>query len=150
MKKYLLILTYFFLFNSYSQSRDTIYLLINKKDTLIKKYEKKKGSKNLYKLFFTEKTKIKKNNTPLTEGKVWVADTKYDYYTYKRDTYEFDFYRTEDKLISKKDLESLTYIKRREQFLKTAKLLFNYTIYFIEPVNKNKYIIRKVYPVFYE
>jgi hypothetical protein len=37
MKNYLLIFACFLLLNSYSQSSNTIYLLINKKDTLIKK-----------------------------------------------------------------------------------------------------------------
>lgn len=150
MKSFFIITTFLFSIFSYSQSRDTVYLLIDKKDTLIKKIENKKGSPNHYQFFFTEKKKIKKNNTPIIKNKIWVADTKYSYYIYERDSYEFVFYRTEDKLISKKVLESLTYVKRREQLLKTEKLLFNFTIYFIEPVNKNKYIMRKVYPVFYE
>ena len=138
MKKYLLIFNFFLLFNSYSQSKNSIYLLIDKKDTLIKKNENKKNSSNHYQLFFTEK------------NKVWVADTKYDYYVYERDSYEFSFYKTEDKSINKKHLESLTYIKKREKFLNTSNLLFKYNIYFIEPINKNKFIIRKAYPIFYE
>ncbi|MDG1529422.1 MAG: hypothetical protein P8I51_01150 [Polaribacter sp.] len=150
MKKYLLIFNFFLLFNSYSQSKNSIYLLIDKKDTLIKKNENKKNSSNHYQLFFTEKKKIKKNNTPIIKNKVWVADTKYDYYVYERDSYEFSFYKTEDKSINKKHLESLTYIKKREKFLNTSNLLFKYNIYFIEPINKNKFIIRKAYPIFYE
>ena len=106
MKKYLLIFNFFLLFNSYSQSKNSIYLLIDKKDTLIKKNENKKNSSNHYQLFFTEKKKIKKNNTPIIKNKVWVADTKYDYYVYERDSYEFSFYKTEDKSINKKHLEN--------------------------------------------
>ena len=37
MKNYLLIYILIYSFNSYSQSKDTIYFLINRKDSLIKK-----------------------------------------------------------------------------------------------------------------
>ncbi len=103
MKNYVIIFVYFLFFNSYSQSRDTIYFLINKNDSLIKKTENKKGSSNYYQVFFDKKILTTKNRTPIVEGKVWVADTKYDYYVYERKAYVFNFYGIGDKLINKKN-----------------------------------------------
>ena len=151
MKKYLTVLFCLVYITIYAQSRDTIYFLINKKDTLIKKYNpsERKYFKG-YSLYFTEKTRIIKNNTPIVEGKVWVADAKYDYFVYGHKSYTFDYLNSKSKLISADSLSGLNYINNREDFLKTKDLLFNKTIFFIEPKNNNYYIIREMFPVIFE
>jgi len=53
-------------------------------------------------------------------------------------------------LISADSLSGLNYINNREDFLKTKDLLFNKTIFFIEPKNNNYYIIREMFPVIFE
>lgn len=149
MKNYFIIFIYILSLKAYSQSKDTIYLLINKKDTLIKEIVHKKGSSNHYQIFSTEKIKTLKNNTPIVDGKVWVADTKYDYYIYEKESYEFNLLG-KDKLISKEDLKSLNYIDNREDFLKKSRLIFKSALFFIESTKCGKYIMRKVYAVTYE
>lgn len=150
MRKFITLLIYFSLINCYSQSKDTVYFLINKKDTLIKKHKAIKSGYNTYSIYSTEKKRVKKNNTPVINGKVWVADTKYDYYVYERDYLSFSFFEKKEKLISKKCLTSLNYINNRDDFLRTEKLLFNYSIFFIEQINNENYIIREMYPITFE
>ena len=151
MKKYLTILFCFLFISIYAQTRDTIYFLVNKKDTLIKKYNpsERKSFKG-YDLYFTKKTRIKRNNTPIKEGKVWVPDAKYDYYVYGHNSYTFDYLNNKSKLISRDCLNTLNYIDNRDVFLKTKGLLSDYTIFFIEPKVNGYFIVREMYPVIYE
>lgn len=151
MKSFFKILIGFFVINAYSQSRDTIYFMIDKKDTLVKKHTMtKKNHFNGYEICFTEKEQIKKNNTPHIDGKVWVEDTKYNYFEYGHKSYIFDFFNSKSNIIDANYLKSIKFISNREVFLKTKDLLFKYIILFIEPMQGGKYKIQKMLPVFNE
>ncbi len=151
MKTFFKIIISLIAINGYSQSRDTIYFMIDKKDTLVKKHTMtKKNPFNGYEICFTEKEQIKKNNTPHIDGKVWVADTKYDYYVYGHKSYIFDFNNSKNNIVDSTHIKSIKYIEAREKFLKTKNLLFKYTIFFIEPIHKGKFKIREMFPVFNE
>jgi hypothetical protein len=154
MKNYLLIFTYFLLFNSYSQSKDTIYLLINKKDTLIKKQVATKANEYEGYKIIDEKRLVKKIkrtvrkkpvNKILKKGEIWISegdDIEYDAF----DEYSFSFNRKRDTIISKLYLNTLNLIKDRRQFLDIIKHLNeSWTeLIFIEPTKCDKFVLRKV------
>lgn len=149
MKNYLLIITYFLIINTYSQSKDTIYLLINKNDSLIKKQVA--SITNEYEGY------------RIIDKKKLVTDTKRssdiggDDIQYERfDSFSFSYNRKNDTLIFKSYLENLNLITDREGFLNLKKKGGNFdslgfTYFFIEKTNcKNKFILRKVSPVTFE
>ncbi|AOW16122.1 hypothetical protein LPB03_01000 [Polaribacter vadi] len=149
MKNYLLIITYFLLTNTYSQSKDTIYLLINKNDSLIKKQVA--SITNEY-----EGYKIIDKKKLITDTKR-SSDIGGDDIQYERfDSFSFSFNRKNDILISKSYLANLNLITDREYFLNLKKKGDNFdtlgfTYFFIEKTNcENKFILRKVSPVTFE
>jgi len=156
MKKCTILFFCFLYFNSYCQSSDTIYFLINKKDSLIKKQVATKlNSYEGYIIYYSEKTLIKKNKTPIIEGEVWVEDDKYDYNAYEQKNVSFKFLRKNDRIIEKEQLNEFKIVKKREVFLDLGRGkgfdLLGITYFFIEPTdNDDKFILRKVYPVIFE
>ncbi len=86
MKKLLPIIA-IFLLSCQSYSQKDVFLLINENDTLIsKQISKDTNSYTGYRIYYDKKVRVKKNNTPLLKPtttekiKVWVEDSKYDYY----------------------------------------------------------------------
>ncbi|MGY8939181.1 MAG: hypothetical protein ACKVK4_04310 [Flavobacteriales bacterium] len=157
MRKFITLLIYFSLVNCYSQSKDTIYFLIKKSDTLIKKQIAiKKNSFEGYKIYYTQKKKVIMNNTPVVKGKIWGEDSKYDYEVLKYVSVNFNFQKREDEIISKKELKILNPITSRDVFLNLKKQGTNFetlgfVYYFIEETEcENKYILRKTYPITFE
>ncbi len=139
MKNYLLIFTCFFLFNSYSQSKDTIYLLINKNDTLIKKQIATKTNEyEGYKIIDEKRivTAIKRASTLKGD------DIEYETFS----SWSFSFNRKNDTIISKSYLNTLNLIKDRRKFIDVIKHLDKVWIdfVFIEPTKCDKFILRKV------
>lgn len=140
MKNYLLIFACFLLFNSYSQSRETIYLLINKKDTLIKKQIANKSNEFEGYRVINEKRVVKETKR---SSKLGGDDIEYDAFEY----FSFSFDRKKDTIISKSHLNTLTFIKDRRQFINAVKQHLSnvWTEYvFIEPIKYGKFILRKV------
>jgi hypothetical protein len=156
MKKYTILFFCFLFFNTYCQSSDTIYFLINRKDSLIKKQiATKLNSYEGYIIYYSKKTVIKKNKTPIIEGEVWVADEKYDYNVNGQKNVSFKFLRKNDRIIEKEQLNEFKTVKNREEFLDFGRSkgfdLLGITYLFIEPTDDDdKFILRKVYPVVFE
>jgi hypothetical protein len=143
-------------------AQNDIYFLINKNDSLIKtQISNKPKAYAGYSIFYDKKVRIKKNNTPnLKQSKsdgvitVWEEDPKYDYYVYENPSVPFSFIKEYDKIIDKNQLKDLKVITDRKEFLKIGEkrgfdgLGNNY--YFLEKLEKDKYLIRKVYTVIFE
>lgn len=160
MKKYILIFTSFFFFNSYSQSESSICFFINKKDTLIKKQIATKTSKYEGYRIIDEKRIVKKfkkfiRKKPLKKvlkkGEIWISegdDIEYDTF----DEFYFSFDKKNDTIISKLYLNTLNLIKDRRKFIDSIKELDKAWIkfIFIEPIQCDKFILRKVRPVIFE
>ena len=153
MKKYILIFTSFFFFNSYSQSESSICFFINKKDTLIKKQIATKTSKYEGYRIIDEKRIVKKfiRKKPLKKGEIWISegdDIEYDTF----DEFYFSFDKKNDTIISKLYLNTLSLIKDRRKFIDSIKELDKAWIkfIFIEPIKGDKFILRKVRPVIFE
>ncbi|EGV42904.1 hypothetical protein BZARG_2074 [Bizionia argentinensis JUB59] len=145
MKNYLLILICFLVASSYSQSTNTIYLLINKKDTLIKKQVATKVNEYEGYRITDEKrivTVVKRSSTLKGD------DIEYDAFS----SNSFSFNRKNDTIISKSYLNTLKPIKDRRQFidcinhLNTAQMKF----IFIEAKKCDKFILRKVHLLKFE
>lgn len=140
MKNFIIIITFFLCFNSFSQSRDTIYFLINKKDTLIKKQIATKLNKYEGYLIINEKRRVKKIRR---SSDISGDDVEYDAF----EDFSFSFNRKKDTIISKSYLKSLNLIRDRSQFISTMKEYLNKSgteYIFIEPIKCNKFILRKV------
>jgi hypothetical protein len=140
MKNYLLIFACFLLFNSYSQSINTIYLLINKKDTLIKKQIATKSNEYEGYRVINEKKVGKETKR---SSKLGGDDIEYDAF----EDFSFSFDRNNDTIVSKSYLNTLKLIKNRRQFINDIKqhLSDAWTEYiFIEPIKCDKFILRKV------
>lgn len=152
----------FTLFYNLTIAQNDVYFLINKNDSLIKlQISNKPKTYAGYSIFYDKKIRIKKNNTPnLKHSKsdgvitVWQEDPKYDYYVYENPSVPFSFIKEFDKLIDKNELKDLKIITDRKELLKIGEkrgfdgLGNNY--YFLEKREKDKYLIRKVYPVIFE
>lgn len=149
MKNYLLIFSSFLIFNSYSQSKNTIYFLINKKDTLIRKQIATKVNEYEGYKIINEKRLIK--NIKRSSG-LGGDDIEYDVFS----EHFFSFNKKNDTIIYKSYLKTLNLITDRKDFLNLKKKGYNFdtlgfTYFFIEKTNcENKYILRKVYPVTFE
>ncbi len=157
MKNLINLLFCLFAINCFSQSKDTIYFIIKKTDSLIKKQIATKNNPyEGYNIFYSQKKKVIMNNTPILEGKIWGNDSRYDYETLKYVSVPFNFDRKEDTIVTKEYLKTLNLITDREDFLKLEKKGHNFetlgfTYYFIESTKcDNKYIMRKVYPITFE
>ena len=82
------------------------------------------------------------------EGKVWVPESDDDFYTFGP---SFSFDRRKDTIVSGSYLNALKIIRNRQEFLRIDMLLFDYTIFFIEPQSyEDKFLIREVRPIFFE
>ena len=94
----------------FSQKNDTLYFLVNKKDTLITKLTNSSSGNHIgYRL--TDEKRIKKlNKTPLVEGKVWVPESDDDFHTFGP---SFSFNSSKDTVVTKSYLNSLKIIKNR-------------------------------------
>jgi len=149
MKNYLLIYILIYSFNSYSQSKDTIYFLINRKDSLIKKQIATKTNKYEGYRIIDEKTLV--INTKRSSD---LGGNDIQYETF--DSYSFSFNRKNDTIISNSYLKTLNLIISRKKFINIKKKGYyfdtsGFLYFFIEKTNhKNKYILRKVYPVSFE
>ena len=151
----------FTLFCNLTIAQNDIYFLINKNDSLIKTQISNKSKTYAgYSIFYDKKVRTKKNNTPnLKQSKsdgvitVWEEDPKYDYYVYENPSVPFSFIKKYDKIIDKNELKDLKIITDRKEFLKIGEkrgfdgLGNNY--YFLEKLEKDKYLIRKVYTVIF-
>lgn len=154
MKMYILIIISFLCSISYSQSRNNIYFLINKKDTLIKKQTATKTNEYEGYRIIDEKRLVKKNkrsfrkkpeNKVLKKGEIWVSegeDIEYETFEY----FSFSFNRKNDTIVSKSYINDLKIIRDRRRFLDTIKDLdkFRINYIFIEQENCSKYIMREV------
>lgn len=145
MKKYILIVASFIFFNSYSQSKSSLYFFINKNDTLIKKQIATKSNKyEGYRIIDKRRvvTDIKRSNS--------IDGDDIEYETFEQFSFSFD--RKNDTIISKSYMNDLKIIRNRRQFLDTIKHLDKFSIdfIFIEPKNCSKYIMRKVRPIIFE
>lgn len=139
VKKYILIFTSFLFLNSYSQSMDTIYFFISKKDTLIQKQiTTKKNTYEGYRIIDKRRVvkDIKRSNS------INGDDIEYDTF----ESFSFSFNRKNDTIISKSYIDDLKIVKKRMHFLDTIKNLniFFLNFIFIEPKNCDRYIMRKV------
>lgn len=147
MSRIILIFTCFFYLGCYSQSKkkDSLYFFVDNNDSLVRKRVEVKG----YSVCSEQKVRIKKNKTPLIQGKIWVEDNKYDYYEYGNPCLLFSYGKAKI-LIEKSDIRRFR-ISDREEFLKVDNLLFDYHLFFIEPYcDENRLLIREVLPVFFE
>jgi len=143
-------------------AQNDIYFLINKNDSLIKtQISKEPNTYAGYNIFYDKKVRTRKNNTPkkpILESQgvitVWEEDSKYDYYVYEKPSVPFSFIKEYDRLIDESELKDLKIIIDRLEFLKIRKDTYfdalGNTYYFLEKREKNKYLIRKVYPVIFE
>ncbi|MDO7137190.1 hypothetical protein [Algibacter lectus] len=150
----------FALFYNLTIAQNDIYFLINKNDSLIKlQISNEPKTYAGYRILYDERVKTRRNNTPIQktsngEVKVWVEDSKYDYFVYDNPFVSFSFIKEYDKLVNKEELNKLKIITDRKDFLKIGEkggfdeLGNNY--FFLEKREKNKYLIRKVYTVIYE
>lgn len=148
MRKISLVILCFLSVQIYSQSqkRDTLYLLIDKKDSLICR----QVATNKYSICYDKKKLVKKNRTPLAKGAVWVADAKYDYYTSEQICLYFVFYPNKRQIISKSALEKLKILGRKD-FLNYKLDDTHFTYYFIEPTNNiGEFIIQEFLLVIFE
>ena len=139
MKNYVLIFTCLVLYNSYSQSRDTIHFFINKKDTLIQKQLATKTNEyEGYRIIDEKRIVID------TKRSCDIGGDDIEYETF--DSYSFSFNRKNDTIVSKPYLNTLKLIKDRRKFIDSIKELDNAWIkfVFIEPTRYNKFILRKV------
>lgn len=155
MKNYFLLFTCFLLFNSYSQTNDTVYFLINKNDTLIKQQiATKKNNYEGYciidenKIIKRTKRSIRKKpaDVILKKGEIWFSEGDYIEFD-DLENYSFSFYRKNDTLISKSYLDTLNFFKDRRQFIDFIKQknIHSMEFVFIEPTEYNKFVLRKVY-----
>lgn len=150
----------FALFYNLNFAQSDIYFLINKNDSLIKlQISNKPKTYAGYNIFYDKKVKTKRNNTPIQKNsngeiKVWVEDSKYDYFVYDNPFVPFSFIKEYDRIIDRKEINDLKIITDRKEFLKLGKEkyfdLLGYTYYFLEKRDLDKYLIRKVYPVIIE
>jgi len=147
MKKLILIVSCIFHCYCYSQSikGDTIYFLINKKDTLI--YKQVATKTNSYEGYvITDEKKIVKNikRSSVING----DDIEYKGFS----NYYYSFSRNNDIIISKSHLNTLNLIKGRREFLDYINHSNNVWIefIFIEPTKCDKFILRKVSPLTFE
>ena len=143
-------------------AQSDIYFLTNKNDSLIKlQISNEPKTYSGYNIFYDKKVRTKKNNTPnpkqsKSDGVItlWEEDPKYDYYVYENPSVPFSFIKEFDKIIDKKELKDLKIITDRKEFLKIGEDRgFNglgLTYFFLEKREKDKYLIRKVYPVIFE
>ena len=139
MKNYVLIFTCLLLYNSYSQSRDTIHFFINKKDTLIQKQLATKTNEyEGYRIIDEKRIVID------TKRSCDIGGDDIEYETFA--SYSFSFNRKNDTIVSKPYLNTLKLIKDRRKFIDSIKELDNAWIkfVFIEPTSHNKFILRKV------
>lgn len=139
MKNYVLIFTCLLLYNSYSQSIDTIHFFINKKDTLIQKQLATKTNEyEGYRIIDEKRIVID------TKRSCDIGDDDIEYETF--DSYSFSFNRKNDTIVSKPYLNTLKLIKDRRKFIDSIKELDDAWInfVFIEPTTYNKFILRKV------
>lgn len=139
MRNFLIIFSCLLISNLYSQSKDTIYFLINKKDTLIKKQVATKiNNYEGYRIIDEKKlvTDIKRSSD------IGGDDVEYEAF----EKYSFSFNRKNDIIISQTHLKSLNFIKNRRQFIDTIKYLnkTRASFVFIEPIKCDKFVLRKV------
>lgn len=148
MKTHIIIIFCFISLNLFSQKNDTLYFLIDKKDTLITKLTNSTNGKHIGYRIIDEKRIKKLNKTPLTKNKVWVPENDDDFRSFGP---SFSFDSSKSSIISQSYLNTLKIIRDRRAFLSIDKLLFDYSIFFIEPTEHNeKFILRKVYPILYD
>tara|TARA_R110002012_G_scaffold321350_1_gene548795 strand:- start:219 stop:710 length:492 start_codon:yes stop_codon:yes gene_type:complete len=150
----------FALFYNLTIAQSDVYFLINKNDSLIKlQISNEPKTYAGYRILYDERVKTRRNNTPIQktsngEVKVWVEDSKYDYFVYDNPFVSFSFIKEYDKLINKEELNNLKIITKRKEFLKIGeKEGFDgqgNTYFFLEQRKNNKYLMRKVHPVVYE
>jgi hypothetical protein len=156
---HLFIFTFFY---NLTIAQSDIYFLINENDSLIKtQISNEQKTYAGYDIFYDEKVRIKKNNTPnvnesKTDGVTIVGeeDPKYEYYIYENPSVPFSFIKEFDKFIVNNDLKDLKIITNRKDFLKIGEKRgfdgLGYTYYFLEKRENDKYLIRKVHPVIFE
>ena len=149
MKTLLVIIAFLSCFNIFSQKVKTQYFLINKKDILIER--QLATEKNNYEgyLIIDEKRIKELNRTPNVEGRVWTPENDDDFHQFG---YSFTFNRKNDTIVSKSYLETINIIKDRRQFLDVNKNLDEVwtEFIFIESINCNKFVLRKVRPLIFE
>ncbi|AUS04774.1 hypothetical protein [Pseudotamlana carrageenivorans] len=139
MKKNILIFISFLFFNSYGQSKDSVYFFINPKDTLIKKQiANKTNNFEGYKII-NEKREVKK-----TKRSSAIDGDDIEYTSFE--SFSFSFNRENDTIISKSYVNNLNIIRERKQFLDVIKKLRNERLnfIFIEPKSCNRFIMRSV------
>jgi hypothetical protein len=133
------------------KSKDEIYFILDKSDTLIKKQFNSATKKISGYLIIDERRVKPLNRTPMIKGKVWVPESDDDFYTFGP---SFSFIRKNDRIITEDELTQLNVIKSRKEFLHKFSSIFNNSetsYFFIEPINcSSNYILRKVSPVIFE
>ena len=134
-----------FIIHIHSQDKEkALYLLINKKDTLI--YKQVATKTNSYEGYvITDETRLVKGLKSAGSSKEIIPYiVEYDTFT----SYSFSFDRQKDTIVSKEYLDKLK-IKHRREFIDLLNSidLFSKIFIFIEPLKNGKYILRKVYSV---
>ena len=131
-------------FNAFSQNTHTVFL-IDKSDSLIVKLRNSKSREvSGYKIINKDRVIIKHRRSSDLKG----DDVEYETF----DELYFSFNIKDDTIINKSFLDKLEIIKTRKEFLDINKNMDETVneFIFIEPINCEKFILRKVTPIIFE
>jgi hypothetical protein len=129
----------------FSQKKQIQYFLVSKNDTLIKTQLATKANQYEGYLIINEKKTIKKAIRPSNlAGKDILKDSFEEIY--------FSFNRNNDTIVGKSYYDKLNIIKTRREFLQINKQIdeTRNEFIFIEPVDCEKFILRRVTPIIFE